>query len=266
MTIVVLAKQVPDPEAFVEVRAEGKELEIEQKFATSLFDEFAIEEALRIREKHGGKVTVITLGGPKAAEVLRTALAMGADDVLFLEDPAFLEGDGYATALTLSKAIASQAADLVLCGRQAADDDRGEVGPMVAEFLGLPHVGAVMKLDIGNGTVVAERAVEGGREVVEVTLPTVITAEKGLNEPRVPQVMGVMKAMRAQMPRISPTGPRPCTIGYRKGRLEAENRALLHPAEKRGGEIYQRYARGAGGRSNSYPRGSGAGDHRSEGV
>ena len=224
MTIVVLAKQVPDPEALVEVRSGGKELEIEQKFTTNLFDEFAIEEALRIREKHGGKVTVITLGGPKATELLRTALAMGADDVLFLEDPAFLEGDGYATALTLSKAIARQGADLVLCGRQAIDDDRGEVGPMVAEFLGLPHVGAVLKLDIGDGTARAERAVEGGREVVEVTLPAVITAAKGLNEPRVPQVMGVMKAMRAQIPRASPTdlGLAPSDIGKAGSKLNIE--------------------------------------------
>ncbi len=224
MTIVVLAKQVPDPEAFVEVRADGTELEIEQKFATSLFDEFAIEEALRIKEKHGGKVTIITLGGPKAAEVLRTALAMGADDVLFLEDPAFLEGDGYATALTLSKAVARQGADLVLCGRQAADDDRGEVGPMVAEFLGIPHVGAVVKLDIGDGVVAVERAVEGGREVVEVTLPAVITAEKGLNEPRVAQVMGVMKAMRAQLPRVSPEelGLAPSDIGKAGSKLTIE--------------------------------------------
>jgi electron transfer flavoprotein beta subunit len=224
MTIVVLAKQVPDPEALVEVRSGGKELEIEQKFATNLFDEFAIEEALRIREKHGGKVTVITLGGPKATELLRTALAMGADDVLFLEDPAFLEGDGYATALTLSKAVARQGADLVLCGRQAIDDDRAEVGPMVAEFLGLPHVGAVLKLDIGDGTAVAERAVEGGREVVEVTLPAVITAAKGLNEPRVPQVMGVMKAMRAQIPRVSPEdlGLAPSDIGKAGSKLKIE--------------------------------------------
>ena len=224
MTIVVLAKQVPDPEALVEVRAGGKELQIEQKFATNLFDEFAIEEALRIREKHGGKVTVITLGGPKATELLRTALAMGADDVLFLEDPAFLEGDGYATALALSKAVARQGADLVLCGRQAIDDDRSEVGPMVAEFLGLPHVGAVLKLDIADGAATAERAVEGGREVVEVPLPAVITAAKGLNEPRVAQVMGVMKAMRAQIPRISPAelGLAPSDIGKEGSKLKIE--------------------------------------------
>ncbi|MBA4416760.1 MAG: electron transfer flavoprotein subunit beta [Syntrophus sp. (in: bacteria)] len=203
MNIVVLAKQVPDPEALVEISAGGKKLEIEQKFATNLFDEFAIEEALRIREKHAGKVKVITLGGGKATEVIRTGIAMGADEALLLEDEAFLDGDGYATALALSRAAAKEPFDIILCGRQAIDHDRGEVGQMVAQFLGLPHVGNVVKLDIADGKAVAESAIEGGKEIVEVQLPAVFTAQKGLNEPRVPQIMGVMKAMKVQIPKAT---------------------------------------------------------------
>jgi electron transfer flavoprotein beta subunit len=204
MNIVVLAKQVPDPEAFVEIRGDGARLEIEPKFATNLFDEFALEEALRIREKHGGKVKVITLGGGKATEVLRTGIAMGADEALLLDDPAFLDGDGYATALALSRAITREPFDLVLCGKQATDDDRGEVGPMVAQFLNLPHVGGITKLDIADGKATAESPVEGGKAVVEVPLPAVFTAQKGLNEARVPLITGVMKAMKVQIPKVTP--------------------------------------------------------------
>ncbi len=202
MNIMVLVKQVPDPEALVSVSGEGAKLDIEQKFTTNLFDEFAIEEALRIKAKHGGKVKVISLGSGKAIEVLRTGIAMGADEALLLEDDAFSGGDGYTTALALSKAVAREPFDIILCGRQAIDDDSGEVGQMVAQFLDLPHVGGIVKLDIEDGKAMAEVPIEGGKEVVEVRLPALFTAQKGLNEPRVPQIMGVMKAMKAQIPRV----------------------------------------------------------------
>jgi len=204
MNIVVLAKQVPDPEAYVEITADGKNIEIEQKFSSNLFDEVALEEALRIREKHGGKVKVISLGNERAIEVLRTGISMGADEALLLEDQAFQNGDGMSTALALSKAVALEPFDIILCGRQAIDDDRGEIGPMVAQFLGLPHVGNIIKLDVEATAAVAESPIEGGREVVEVALPAVFTAERGLNEPRTPPITGVMKAMRAVIARATP--------------------------------------------------------------
>ena len=215
MKITVLVKQVPDPEAIIEVEAGGKGLAIEQKYVVNLFDEYAVEEALRIKEKVGAKVKVIALGSPKATEVLRKAMAMGADEVSLLEDQAFQAGDGYATALALSKAVAREVPDLILCGRQGIDEDRGEVGAMVAEFLGLPHVGSVTKVDVEEGRVVVERTMEGSREVVEVVLPAVLTAQKGLNEPRIPLVMGVMKAMKAAIPRVTPVelGLDPSQIG-----------------------------------------------------
>ncbi len=224
MNIVVLAKQVPDPEALVEIRGDGKGLEIEQKFAANVFDEFAMEEALRIKEKHGGKVKVITQGTGKATEVLRTGIAMGVDEALLLDDPAFTGGDGYATALALSKAAAKEPFDIILCGKQAIDEDRGEVGPMVAQFLNLPHAGGIVKLDIADGKAIAECAIEGGREVVEVPLPAVFTAQKGLNEPRVPQIMGVMKAMKAQIPRATPAdlGLSPDQVGAAGSKVKIE--------------------------------------------
>jgi len=203
MNIVVLIKQVPDPEALVEIAASGKDLNIEPKFAINLFDEFAIEEALRLKEKHGGTVKVICLGGPKAIEALRTAIAMGADEAALIEDGSFAARDGYDTALVLSGALKKETFDIILCGRQAIDADRGEVPQMVAEFLGLPHVGVIVKLDIADGKATAESALEGVPEVVEVGLPAIFTAQKGLNEPRVPLITGVMKAMKVQIPRFT---------------------------------------------------------------
>lgn len=202
MNIVVLVKQIPDPEALVAIGGDGVSLDIEQKFTLNLFDEFAIEEALRIKAKHTGKVKVIALGTNKAVEALRTGIAMGADEAMLLEDEAFSDGDGYATALALSRAIAKGPVDIILCGRQAIDADRGEVGQMVAQFLGLAHVGGIVKLDVADGKAVAEVAVEGGTETVEVQLPAIFTAQKGLNEPRVPLITGVMKAMKVQVARV----------------------------------------------------------------
>lgn len=224
MNIVVLAKQVPDPEAFVQIAAEGRSLEIEQKFATNLFDDVALEEALRIREKHGGKVRVVTLGTAKAIEVLRTAIAMGADETLLLDDEAFLEGDGTSTALALSRAVSKDPFDIILCGRQAIDDDRGEVGPMVAQFLSLPHVGGIVKLDCDGRRAVAEYEIEGGHEVVECALPAVLTVERGLNEPRTAPVTGVMKAMRAAILKVTPAdlGLGPSEIGLSGAKVKVE--------------------------------------------
>ncbi|MHB8111468.1 MAG: electron transfer flavoprotein subunit beta/FixA family protein, partial [Syntrophorhabdaceae bacterium] len=203
MKIIVLIKQVPDPEALVEIAASGNDLNIEPKFAMNFFDEFAVEEALRIKEKHNGAVKVISLGGPKAIEALRTAIAMGADEAALIEDEVFSKGDGYATALALSAALKKETYDIILCGRQAIDADRGEVPQMIAEFLGLPHVGIIVKLDIADGKATVESSLEGATDIIEVELPAIFTAQKGLNEPRVPLITGVMKAMKVQIPKLT---------------------------------------------------------------
>jgi len=228
MNIVVLAKQIPDPEAIIEIAGDGQNLKIEQKFTLNVFDEFAMEEAIRQREKNGGVVRVITLGAGKAAEALRTGIAMGADEAVLLEDPAFLNGDGYATALALSRAAAQEPFDLVLCGKQAIDDDRGEVGAMVAQFLGIPHVGGIVKLDVNGGKAVVEYLVDGARRTVEVELPAVFTAQKGLNEPRVPAITGVMKAMKATMTRITAAqmGVSPEQVGAAGSKVKVERYLL----------------------------------------
>ncbi|MBW2038464.1 MAG: electron transfer flavoprotein subunit beta/FixA family protein [Deltaproteobacteria bacterium] len=206
MNIVVLVKQVPDSEAMVQLKADRSAVEVEDKYTLNFFDSLAMEEALRIKEQVGaGKVTVISLGTQKSVEALRTGVAMGADEAVLLEDPAFEGGDEYTTAKALAQAIKEMKYDLVFCGREAFDDSSGAVGPLVAEFLGIPHITVVVKVQVSpeERAVVVEREIEGGKEVIRTPLPVLISAQKGLNEPRVPPVIGVMKAMRAEIKRLN---------------------------------------------------------------
>ena len=204
MDILVLVKQVPDTEAIIRAQSDT-ELDIENKYALNFFDEFAVEEALRIKEKLGeGKVTVITLGSRKATDALRRGIAMGADEAFQIEDPALEEVDGYVTAKTLAKFIEGQDYDVILCGKQAIDDDSGAVGPALGQLLGIPYLTSIVELEIAadKNEARAAREIEGGREIVTCPLPALFTAQKGLNEPRIPQVAGVMKAMKAQIQKI----------------------------------------------------------------
>lgn len=202
MNILVLVKQVPDLEALISVKPDGRGLDIENKNTMNLFDAFAVEEAVRIKERlKTGTVTAMTLGTQRAVEVLRSAIAMGADRAVLLSDPAFEGSDSFATAKILARAAKSEPFDMILCGRQASDDDAAQVGSLVAEFLGVPHVTTIVKLDCfpEKKLAVVERQIEGGRETIECPLPALFTCQKGLNEPRVPLVAGVMKAMRVKV-------------------------------------------------------------------
>jgi electron transfer flavoprotein beta subunit len=191
--IVVLIKQVPESEAMIQLHADGSGIDIEDRYCLNFFDSLAVEEALRIKEQLGsGTVTAITLGSQKSIEVLRTAIAMGADDAILLTDPAFASGDEYATAKALTAALKKRDYDLIFCGREAFDDSSGIVGPLVAEFLGIPHVTSVIKLNISaeKETAIIERQIENGKEIIRTPLPVLLAAQKGLNEPRVSPVMG----------------------------------------------------------------------------
>jgi electron transfer flavoprotein beta subunit len=200
MNIVVLVKQVPDTEAKIEVKPGTNDIVRETiTFVVNPYDEYAVEEALQIKEKLGeGEVTVVGMGPDKATEALRTCLAMGADKAVHLKDDAFDGSDSYAAALALSKALEGLSYDLVLCGKQAVDDDNAAVGIELAELLGLPHVAVVTKLEISDDRTkaVCHREIEGASEVVETALPAVITAQKGLNEPRYASLKGIMSAKR----------------------------------------------------------------------
>lgn len=205
MNIVVIIKQVPDSEALIEIRPDGSGLEIEKKYELNYFDELAIEEALNIKEQAGGGVTLVTLGPQSSIDALRKGIAMGADDAIHLDDPAFEGGDGFCTAKILARAIEKIDYDLILAGRKATDEDAAEVGPMVAEFLGIPHVSAIIGLELSEDhrSMVVEREIEGGKEILRCSLPVLLTAQKGLNEPRIATVQGMMRAMKTSPKTIS---------------------------------------------------------------
>jgi electron transfer flavoprotein beta subunit len=196
MNSIVCLKEVPDTEARIEVRA-GKVVEEGIQYVVNPYDEFALEEALKWQEQLGGKVTLLSLGPERSRESILKGLAMGADEVYHLSDPSFLGGDAFSTARALAAAIARLGDyDAIFCGKQAVDEDNASVGVMLAEMLNLPHVSVVSKLEIAADakSARAERDIEGGREVLELPLPAVITAQKGLNEPRYPSFRGIRQA------------------------------------------------------------------------
>jgi electron transfer flavoprotein beta subunit len=193
---VVCIKRVPDTEARIKVSGDGQSIErTGLKFIVSPYDEFALEAALRLKDAAGaGETIALTLGDGLAAEQLRSALAMGADRAIRLEGEASL--DGLAVAKALAAGLKDLGADLLLFGMKATDDDQQQVGPMVAELLGLPCVTVVAELQAEAGKVVCHREIEGGTEVVEVALPAVVTVTKGPYEPRYPSLKGIMAAKK----------------------------------------------------------------------
>ncbi len=207
MKIAVCVKRVPDSETRVKIAADGKSLdEAGVKFVLNPYDEFAVEEALRRKEKAGtGEVAVLCLGPAAAQETIRTALAMGADRGILLQTDK-IPVDPFETARLIAAELKSATWDLILFGRMAIDDYSHQVGPLVAELLGLPCVTTVSHLDIDGTTGVAEREIEGGIEVVEFSLPAVLTADKGLNEPRYPALKGIMAAKKKPL-EVKPVQP-----------------------------------------------------------
>jgi electron transfer flavoprotein beta subunit len=196
--IAVAVKQVPDTETKVAIGPDGRSVdETNVNLVVNPYDEFALEEALRIKEaRGGGEVVVLTVGPEKAAQALRTCLAVGADRGVHVKDPAAAGADALGIARILAAAVREIGPDLVLAGKYAVGTDHQLVGPMLAEMLGWPHVSVVTKLTIGEGKATAEREIEGAVEVVETALPCVVTAQKGLNEPRYASLKGIMAAKR----------------------------------------------------------------------
>lgn len=202
MNVIVCMKQVPDTETLIKIKPDGSGIVTDDiKYVMNPYCEFAVEESLRIKEKLGGQSILITMGPAKAVESLRTGLAMGADRSIHLNDPAFEGADGYSTAKALAEAIKKEPYDLILCGKQAVDDDMAQVGPALAELLNLPHVTLITKLELSADKKKAkvEREVEGGKEIIEVGLPAVFTCQKGLNEPRYASLPGIMKAKKKEV-------------------------------------------------------------------
>jgi electron transfer flavoprotein beta subunit len=199
MNIVVCLKQVPGT---TEVKIDPQTNTLIRQGIQNIinpFDTYALEEGVRLKEKHGGKVTVITMGPPQADAALREAISLGAEEAILLSDRAFAGADTWATANTLSKAITKLGKyDLIICGRQTIDGDTGQVGPEMAEMLGVPFVAYVSKIEeIKENYLRVSRMVEDGHEVIKTTLPAVITVAKEINVPRLPSLRGITRSKSA---------------------------------------------------------------------
>jgi electron transfer flavoprotein beta subunit len=203
MKILVMVKQVPDTATQVKIGGDGKQIDTAGiTWIVSPYDEFAVEEGLRIKEKRGqGEVVAVSLGPDRVKEALRSALAMGCDRAVHINDPTLATADTLTTARALAAVIKQEAPQLVLCGRQAIDDDMGAVGAQLAEILGWPCASWIMEetVDADAKTVKVGRQVEGGLEVFELPLPAVLSAQKGMNEPRYPTLKGIMGAKKKEI-------------------------------------------------------------------
>ncbi len=197
MEIVVLVKQVPDTESLIEIAEDGVSIKKQDiKWVMSPYDEIAVEEALQIRDAQGGAVTIVSMGGQKAVETIRTALAMGADKGIHVNDPAAEGSDALATARILAAAVKEIPYELIIAGHRAVDQDNYQVAAGVAEYLGIPQISMVVKAELLDGKIKCERTIEGGTVTVEASLPALFTTQRGLNEPRYASLPGIMKAKK----------------------------------------------------------------------
>lgn len=242
MNIIVCLKQVPDTESLIKIAPDGRSIVKDDiKWVMNPYDEFGVEEALRIKEKLGGEVTVIGLGPKRVTESIRTALAMGADKGVLISDPALDGSDSIATAKALAAVIKNLQYDLIFTGQRGVDDDLGLVGATLAEFLGIPHLSVVVKVEIsGDGkSVKVNGPVEGQTLVIESSLPALLTAQKGLNEPRYASLPGIMKAKKKPLEEktLADIGLAPSDVG--EGARKLKILQLTPPPERKAGRIVE---------------------------
>ncbi len=229
MNSIVCLKQVPDTEAQIVVKPDGSGVKMDGiKFVINPYDEFGIEEALVKKEQAGaGEVTLVCMGPDRCVESIRTGLAMGADKAVHIDDPACDDSDAMATAAVLAEQIKKMEYDLVFCGKQAIDDDQAQVGVALAELLGIPHASLVTKVEVADDkkSVTVNRQIVGGEEVLEMPIPCVITAQKGLNEPRYASLPGIMKAKKKPLTPVKTAdlGIDAGTVGAGGSRTKASN-------------------------------------------
>ncbi|MCX6571821.1 MAG: electron transfer flavoprotein subunit beta/FixA family protein [Candidatus Aminicenantes bacterium] len=237
MNILVFVKRVPDTESWIRIRHETKSIvEDGLNFVISPYDEYAVEEALKLREAKGGTVRVVSVGKDEAVAVLRKCLAMGADEVFLVKDDSPETYDGLRTARIIARAVERKFAgtDLFLFGKQSVGADNSQVPAMVAELLGLPQATVVTKLEVEGASATALREIEGGMERVVISLPAVVTAQKGLNEPRYETLKGIMAAKKKDIPVVQLE-----ELGLGPGELasQVEVTDLDVPAQRQAGKI-----------------------------
>jgi len=241
MNSCVLMACVPDTASIIKIGAAGNRIdEAGIKWIVSPYDEFALEEAIQLKEAKGGQVTVISYGPDRAQQALRECLARGADAAMHVTGGESTFGDPWAVAQVLAAAIKKAGTfDIVFAGIKGVGSDNAAVGAMVAELLDMPHVGAVIDLEVGDGSITAHREVEGGHEIVKSPLPCLVNAHKGLNEPRYPSLKGIMASKKIPIESVSPAD-----LGLDEGQLAGDGAGstwvkLELPPEKTGGTIIQ---------------------------
>lgn len=241
MKVLVLIKQTPDTETRIKLSADASRLETgDTKYIINPYDEFAIEEALKVKEKAGsGEVVIASFGGDAAKELIIKGLAMGGDRGLLVSNEGLDTADSLTIAKVLAAAIKAENPDLVFCGKQAIDDDNMHVGTMVAELLNWPHVNVVTKLALAGKTATVEREVEGGQvEVYEVQLPAVFGAHKSLNTPRYASLPGIMKAKKKPFDLKKP-GDLSLDASALKSGMKAVVTGYQNPPEKPAGKVFK---------------------------
>ncbi len=199
VNIVVLLKQTPDTESVIRIAADGKSIVTDDlKWVLNPYDEYAVEVALRLKEQHGGSVSIVSWGPNRVVESMRTALAMGADSGVFIDDPAMEGADSLGVAKALAAATKELNPDIVLCGSRAVDYDLAQRGAMVAEFLDLPHLALAESLECDGSKVNIERPIEGGKVTLQADLPALVTfgGSHGIWNPRYASLPGIMKAKK----------------------------------------------------------------------
>lgn len=197
LKIAVCVKSVPDTETKIQIAGDKSDIDMGGvRFIASPYDEFAIEEAIKLKEKHGGETIAISVGGKEVTDVLRDSLARGIDSAIHVEDADVQGADPLTTAKVLAAAIKDGGFDVVLCGQQGVGGDNNQVPSILAELLDLPQATIILSLEIDGEKFRAEREIEGAHEFVEGTLPALFSTQKGLNEPRYPSIKGVMAARR----------------------------------------------------------------------
>lgn len=234
MNIVVCLKQTFDTEERIVVE-DGKISEDGVEFVINPYDEYAVEEAIKLKEEHGGEVTVITIGPDRAEQALRTAMAMGADKGIIVGDES-LFGDEHTTAKVLATVIKDLDYDIVLAGYMAVDDGSAQVGPRLAEELGIPHISTITNLEVNGNEVKVEKDVEGDIAYITSPLPVLLTAQQGLNEPRYPSLPGIMKAKKKPLKRLEADdlGLNPAAVSSKTETVE-----LFLPPEKSAGRLLE---------------------------
>ncbi len=241
MKIFVCVSHVPDTTTKVNVAGDGRSLDpAGVKFILNPYDEFAVEEALKLKEKNGGEVIAVSVGADPAKEAIRQALAMGADRGILIKGD---KSDAFSVAEMLAATIKANSPEIVLMGKQSIDFDGMEVAPMLSELTGMPSATVVVGLTIEGGKAIAEREVEGGKEKIELSMPCIIAAQKGLNEPRYPSLPNIMKAKQKPIEEVASTasGARTAVVTMTKPekkrvgkilKVESDAKATAHELAK----------------------------------